>query len=278
MRCSQLLLDALQQNDCVIVDDLHLASAPMGDCNHFYPRSGFLDSPMNAIAAYVIETGKKLVLGSNGQLPGPLRDRCYDFGIDDFEPDDYQHLCARFLGRPADGVNFEKVHRFAPKLNAHQLKLACGWMKGAGDFETDSFIDYLRSQQLASNVSLGEVANVELSELKGVDDVIASLEAHIAVPLENDELTNQLGLRPKRGVLLVGPPGAGKTSGWEFCLNALASLAGPRVICEYAGRLVNSIFPTRNEGGCEESRSSLIPPSSDTQIVRLSRRSGPVHG
>lgn len=207
-----LLIDALENSPCVVVDDIHLATAALGDCNTFYPRSGYLDAPMSAIAAYVIESGKKLILGSNGQLPEPLRERCYAFGIDEFSPDDYQHLCEQFIGRSASSVNFSKIHRFAPKLNAHQLKLACGWLKPSGKLDTDSFIDYLQSQQLASNVSLGEVANVGLNELKGVDDVIASLEAHIAVPLEKDELANELGLKPKRGVLLVGPPGTGKTT------------------------------------------------------------------
>ena len=105
-----------------------------------------------------------------------------------------------------------RVHRFAPKLNAHQLRHACAWCQRLGQLDTDNFIEYLRSQQLASNVALGEVAEVDLNELKGVDDVIHSLEANIAVPLENDELANELKLKPKRGVLLVGPPGTGKTT------------------------------------------------------------------
>lgn len=206
-----LLFDALQQDDCVFLDDLHVAAATMSGC-HFYPRSGFLDSPMTAIASYVIESGKKLFVSSDGQVPDSIRERCYAFSIDDFEPADYQHLCENILGKRASGINFGKVHRFAPKLNAHQLKLACRWLQATGNLDTDSFVDYLRSQQLASNVSLGEVANVDLDELKGVDDVIASLEANIVVPLENDELAEELGLKPKRGVLLVGPPGTGKTT------------------------------------------------------------------
>jgi ATP-dependent 26S proteasome regulatory subunit len=61
-------------------------------------------------------------------------------------------------------------------------------------------------------VALGEVADVDLKELEGVDDVIRSLEANVALPLENDELASELALKPKRGVLLVGPPGTGKTT------------------------------------------------------------------
>ena len=61
-------------------------------------------------------------------------------------------------------------------------------------------------------MALGEVAEVDLTELKGVDDVLKSLDANIVLPLENDELANELNLKPKRGVLLVGPPGTGKTT------------------------------------------------------------------
>lgn len=51
-----------------------------------------------------------------------------------------------------------------------------------------------------------------LSDLKGMDDIVQSLETHVAVPLENDELASALQLRAKRGVLLAGPPGTGKTT------------------------------------------------------------------
>ncbi len=53
------------------------------------------------------------------------------------------------------------------------------------------FIDYLRSQKPASNVDLEEVPAVDLRDLKGVDDVLRSLEINIVLPLENDALANQ---------------------------------------------------------------------------------------
>lgn len=61
-------------------------------------------------------------------------------------------------------------------------------------------------------MELSEVATVTLRDLHGVDDIIRSLEANIVLPLENDELAQELDLRPKRGVLLAGPPGTGKTT------------------------------------------------------------------
>jgi transitional endoplasmic reticulum ATPase len=92
------------------------------------------------------------------------------------------------------------------------LKAACQWLVNYPELTTDLFIDYLRSQRLASNVDLGEVQAVDLKDLKGVDDVLRSLEINIVLPLENDELANRFRLRSKRGVLLYGPPGTGKTT------------------------------------------------------------------
>jgi predicted AAA+ superfamily ATPase len=208
----EVLLGALEKHDRVFVDDLHLAVATMTGC-HFYPRSGYLDAPMNVVASYAAETDKLLVVATDGNLPEPISYRAYRSSIGDFTPDDYRHLCGLFFGKArAKRLNLDKIHRFAPRLNAHQLKGACRWFKADGQGDTEEFIDYLRSRELASNVSLGEVATVALDDLKGIDDLIEQLEANIALPLENDELAARLSLRPKRGVLLVGPPGTGKTT------------------------------------------------------------------
>src|SRR5262249_45110472 len=81
-----------------------------------------------------------------------------------------------------------------------------------GALTTDLFIDHLLSLNLISNVSLDEVQAVTWKDLKGMDDVIEALEAKIALPFENAALASELDLKPKRGVLLVGPPGTGKTT------------------------------------------------------------------
>jgi transitional endoplasmic reticulum ATPase len=208
-----VLLTALRDHDHVIVDDLHVSTAVMGGGCSFYPRSGLLNAPLTAIAAYAAESGKKLIVGTEGDLADPLRERAFGFGIETFAPEDYRYLCERFLeGIDLGDLDFDKVHRFAPRLNGHQLRSACAWLGKFGQLDTDSFIEYLRTQQLTSNVELGEVAQVDLHELHGVDEVIRSLEANVVLPLENDEVASKLGLKPKRGVLLAGPPGTGKTT------------------------------------------------------------------
>jgi SpoVK/Ycf46/Vps4 family AAA+-type ATPase len=104
------------------------------------------------------------------------------------------------------------VYRFARSLHAYDLKAIGTLLRSDADLNTDRFIEALRNFGLTSNVNLGEVQQVTLADLKGVDDIIESLEANVVVPLEQVELADELRLKPKRGVLLVGPPGTGKTT------------------------------------------------------------------
>ena len=209
----QIVWEAITQHDTVWVDDWHVATAVMGDGCTFYPRSGYLNSPATVIASYVVEANKKLVVATDGSLLDVIRQRSTTYAIEGFQPDDYEFLCVQFAGESAiQSIDFAKVHRFAPKLNSHQLKSASVWCMRNESINTDRFIDYLRTQQLTSNVHLGEVRDVKLKELRGVEDVIKSLEANIVMPLENDDLAKELRIKPKRGVLLAGPPGTGKTT------------------------------------------------------------------
>lgn len=80
------------------------------------------------------------------------------------------------------------------------------------ELTTDRFIDYLSSINITSNVDIDEVQPVTWTDLRGLDDVIEALEAKIVLPFENNALSAELQLKPKRGVLLAGPPGTGKTT------------------------------------------------------------------
>ncbi len=205
-----LILDALTTHAHVLVDDLDLICSVTGEGCRAYPRAGLLEAPLTTACVYAAEAGKKLIFAGKGTEA--VRHRAYYSGIADFTPADYAFLCQAYLGASAERLDYEKVFRFAPRLNAHQLKAAGVWLRRDVELTTDRFIDYLRSQYLASNVDLGEVQSITLQDLKGVDEVIAALETSIILPLENDELSRTFGLKPKRGVLLAGPPGTGKTS------------------------------------------------------------------
>jgi transitional endoplasmic reticulum ATPase len=207
----RLLLDALSSHPLVIMDDVHLLDLFSSGC-HFYPRSGYFNSIMMGLCTYALEAGKKLIFSTRDFLAEAAEQRSYSFGVERFKVEDYAALVATFRGAPTPNLDFEKIFRFAPKLNAHQLKAACQWLENHKALSTDIFIEYLRAQKLASNVDLGEVQSVDLKDLKGVDDVLRNLEINIVLPLENDQLASHFRLRSKRGVLLYGPTGTGKTT------------------------------------------------------------------
>jgi ATP-dependent 26S proteasome regulatory subunit len=206
----QIVQEALEQSDCVIIDDVDVLEGVVTGCRS-YPRSNWLAAPALTLCRYAEETNKKLVFG--GGAPSPVRSRAYQFRIPEFSLEDCTQLITAYLpATQLQGLNIEKIFRYAPGLDGHQIKNACRWLADDPALDTGRFIEYLRSQGMTSNVHLSEVRPVALQDLEGIDDVIASLETHVVFPLENDEMSTRYGLKPKRGVLLLGPPGTGKTT------------------------------------------------------------------
>jgi transitional endoplasmic reticulum ATPase len=206
------VIGSLKQNPVVFVDDVDLIHDATSSC-HFYPRGQYVETALLELSDAALREEKKLFVSTDGAIAHRFATRSFSASIGKYSVADYGALLGIFLGgEPATNLDAEKIYRFAPKLNAHQMRAACDWLRPSGPFSTDQFIDYLRSQRLASNVDLDEVQEVDLHDLQGVDDVVRSLEIHIVLPLTKDSLTSQLGLRPKRGVLLYGPPGSGKTT------------------------------------------------------------------
>jgi len=202
---------ALADHELVFVDDLHLLEhvTLAGD----YPRTYLLDAALTAILDNAQAGGKTLVFSHTGRIPAPLWQRALLVKLERFEPTDYQAICRVFLpSNSTERLDFSRIHAFAPALNAHQLKNASIWLSEEPDLDTNKFTEYLSSQNLTSNVEIEEVEAVQWRDLKGVDDVIQELEAKVALPFENVALAAELRLKPKRGVLLSGPPGTGKTT------------------------------------------------------------------
>jgi ATP-dependent 26S proteasome regulatory subunit len=80
------------------------------------------------------------------------------------------------------------------------------------ELNTAAFTEHLRIHTLTSNVDLSEVAPVDLRVLEGLEEVVRGLAAQVVLPLENDHAVKEFALRPKRGVVVHGPSGTGKTT------------------------------------------------------------------
>jgi len=208
-----MVSDALEKNSVVLVDDFQVLSQVVEGC-HSYPRGGFISAATTALSARVAERGATLVIAAMHLMPSLMRADAR-ITIDELTANDYRAVCSAYLSaEQLDALDFAKIFRFARRMNARQLRRACESTRNKlqGSAATDTFIEYLRAAQLVSNVDLGEVQTVSLDDLKGLDDVIRALEANVIMPLEHSELAEELSLKPKRGVLLAGPPGTGKTT------------------------------------------------------------------
>ena len=207
----ELVEQHLRTESMVIIDDLHVITNVVNGFH--YPRRRLFEAILTALFEDAEFGGKKLLFATSGEsIPEPIRHRAYAWKLEELEPNDYREICGFYLARSADKLEYEKIHRFAPALNGYQLKKACLWLRQDTSVNTEAFINYLAEHDLASNVDVDEVEAVDWSALKGLDDVIRELEVKIALPFENHALANQLQLKPKRGVLLAGPPGTGKTT------------------------------------------------------------------
>jgi transitional endoplasmic reticulum ATPase len=206
-----VLRQALDANDTVIVDDFQLVSL-VACCAAAYPRQHFIAAALLPLATFARDRGKRLVFTAEGMPLTGLHERFPTVSIGAFTVADYAAICASYLGEAARRIDYGKVHRFAPKLNARQLRNTCVALCHDEALGTDRFVEYLREHHMVSNVDIAEVQAADLNDLKGLDDVLEALEANVIMPLENADVSQELGLQPKRGVLLAGPPGTGKTT------------------------------------------------------------------
>lgn len=205
----RLLDENLKDGKTLILDDLHLLMSVGASC-YSNPRAGYVEVVGQAIIELVRQKNGQLILGTDRKLPKALRQAAYPQGFSELTPEDYVHLVSAY-GLKTKSLDVPEIHRFAPRLNLYQLSDACAYCQSSKP-STASFVEYLQSRELASNVELDEVEAIRFEDLVGVDELVESLEASVVFPLENDSVAQRYNLRPKRGVLLLGPPGTGKTT------------------------------------------------------------------
>jgi hypothetical protein len=113
--------------------------------------------------------------------------------LEPLDASDYAHIGRAVLGETrASAIDFAKVHRFARRLTARQLRRTFeSFAPDARSTPTASSTSCDRNSSRATSNRRGPEGG--LADLKGIDDVIAALEAHIIIPLEQCERRGRAG-------------------------------------------------------------------------------------
>jgi transitional endoplasmic reticulum ATPase len=159
---------------------------------------------------------RRFVMGGPASVLDELHavaSRYWTVTIEEFECADYAAFLANNLPQGAlDAVDMDLVWRHASALSGHKLHMLAGFLRDLPSIGTQDVIDRLDRSFIKANVKTQEVEALSFDRLPGTEAMVARLETHVMLPLEQPELARRLDIKPKRGVLLYGPPGTGKTS------------------------------------------------------------------
>jgi proteasome regulatory subunit len=102
---------------------------------------------------------------------------------------------------------------------------------------------------MVSGAEVVEKPTVKYKDVAGVDEQLDSVREAVELPLKNPELFTNVGIQPPKGVLLVGPPGCGKTLIAKAVANhtdaTFIRMVGSELAQKYigeGGRLVRELF------------------------------------
>ncbi len=132
--------------------------------------------------------------------------------LEAFEREDYDVFLRAFA--PGGGVDAAEIYRQFPSLSPAELRVACVPPLGCSAVSTEvvlANISRLVGERQGA-LPLEKVERVNLEEMPGLDKILRVLEQQVIEPFEGAMDPASAYAEPKRGVLLFGPPGTGKTS------------------------------------------------------------------
>lgn len=209
-----LIREALESHDLVMIDDIFLMETTSSDRGR--PLCHLFSAVEVELFELATRLGKRIVMSrSSTPTYAAVQSQAVTVEIPSFKAADYAALITNILGpKGASRLDAEAIIRRGSHLTGYQIEAVCRILRGrALDAPTtEDFLECMEDHVLTSNLELSDVETIEFSSLKGAEEIIKKLDTHVLLPMQRPELARDLGLMPKRGVLLHGLPGTGKTS------------------------------------------------------------------
>lgn len=141
------------------------------------------------------------------------------------------------------------LRRYLPEINLEEKRIPPSVLEKM-EVRMDDFMNAFKEiTPTAMREVAVEVPVVHWDEVGGLEEVKEELKEAVEWPLKNPEVFKRLGIQPPKGILLIGPPGCGKTMlaravATESEANFI-SIKGPEVFSKWVGeseRAIREVF------------------------------------
>jgi transitional endoplasmic reticulum ATPase len=137
------------------------------------------------------------------------------------------------------------LRRYLPEIDLEEKRIPHGVLDGMEVTNDDILEAFREVTPTAMREVYIEAPNVHWDQVGGLEKVKQSLIEAVDWPLKNPEMFDRLGITPPKGILLLGPPGCGKTLlaravATESQANFI-SVRGPEVFSKWVGESEKAI-------------------------------------
>jgi transitional endoplasmic reticulum ATPase len=139
----------------------------------------------------------------------------------------------------------KSLRRYLPQINLEEERIPPSVLEKMEVTMEDFINAYKEITPTAMREVYIEIPTVHWDDIGGLGEVKEDLKEAVEWPLKNPEIFSRLGIKPPKGILLLGPPGCGKTLlakavATESAANFI-TIKGPEIFSKWVGESEKAI-------------------------------------